>query len=169
MSSTTKLLFVDDEGPIRRLFRKDMGQDENVLLETASDGKEALKKLKTVHADIVITDVKMPHMDGLTLLEEIRIRYPDIFVVILTGYGSVEDAVKAMKAEVYDYILKPFDFDVIRMVMEKITDHKAIIEKSLSSGKELRKGYRFENIIGQDPTNIKNIAVKSMNIEYIKR
>jgi DNA-binding NtrC family response regulator len=151
MSSTTKLLFVDDEGPIRRLFHKDMGQDENVLLETASDGKEALKKLKTFPADIVITDVKMPNMDGLTLLEEIRIRYPDIFVVILTAYGSIEDAVKAMKAEAYDYILKPFDFDVIRMMIEKITDHKAIIEKNIFPGKERRKGYRFENIIGQDP------------------
>jgi two-component system NtrC family response regulator/two-component system response regulator HydG len=151
MSSTTKLLFVDDEGPIRRLFHRAMGQDENILLETASDGKEALKKLKTFPADIVITDVKMPNMDGLTLLEEIRIRYPDIFVVILTAYGSIEDAVKAMKADAYDYILKPFDFDVIRMVIEKITGQKRILEKSIFLGKEHRKGYRFENIIGQDP------------------
>ncbi|MBW2738909.1 MAG: sigma-54-dependent Fis family transcriptional regulator [Deltaproteobacteria bacterium] len=151
MISKTKLLFVDDEGSIRRLFRRNMGQDGNVLLETASDGKEALKKLKTFSADIVITDVKMPNMDGLALLEEVRIRYPDIFVVILTAHGSIEDAVKAMKAEAYEYILKPFDFDVIRMMIEKITDHKAILEKSIFPGKELRKGYRFENIIGQDP------------------
>lgn len=68
MSSTTKLLFVDDEWPIRRLFRSVMGQDESVLLETASDGKEALKKLKTFPADIVITDMKMPKMGGLALL-----------------------------------------------------------------------------------------------------
>ncbi|MDL2122063.1 MAG: sigma-54 dependent transcriptional regulator [Deltaproteobacteria bacterium] len=151
MSSTTKLLFVDDEGPIRRLFRRVMGQDESVLLETASDGKEALKKLKTFHADIVITDMKMPKMGGLALLEEIRIRYTDIFVVILTAYGSIEDAVKVMKAGAYDYILKPFDFDVIRMVIEKITGQKRILEKNIFSGKERRKGYRFENIIGQDP------------------
>jgi len=151
MSSTTKLLFVDDEGSIRSLFRRGMGQDENILLETASDGKEALKKLKTFPADIVITDVKMPNMDGLTLLEEIRIRYPDIYVVILTGYGSIEDAVKAMKAEAYDYILKPFNFDVVRIVIEKITGQKRIFEKSIFLGKERRKGYRFENIIGQDP------------------
>ena len=151
MSSTTKLLFVDDEGPIRRLFCKAMGQDESLLLETASDGKEALKKLKTFHADIVITDMKMPKMDGLTLLEEIRMRYPDIFVVVITAYGSIEDAVKAMKAEAYDYILKPFDFDVIRMVIEKITGQKRILEKNIFPGKERRKGYRFENIIGQDP------------------
>jgi len=151
MSSKTKLLFVDDEGPIRRLFRSAMGQDENVMLETASDGKEALKKLKTFHADIVITDMKMPKMGGLALLEEVRIRYPDIFVVIFTGYGSIEDAVKAMKAGAYDYILKPFDFDTIRRVIDKITDHKRILQKSIFLGKERRKKYRFENIIGQNP------------------
>ena len=151
MSLITKLLFVDDEGPIRRLFRSAMGQDENVMLETASDGKEALKKLKTFHADIVITDMKMPKMGGLALLEEVRIRYPDIFVVIFTGYGSIEDAVKAMKAGAYDYILKPFDFDTIRRVIDKITDHKRILQKSIFLGKERRKKYRFENIIGQNP------------------
>ncbi len=139
MSLTTRLLFVDDEGPIRRLFRSAMGQDENVMLETASDGKEALKKLKTFHADIVITDMKMPKMGGLALLEEVRIRYPDIFVVILTGYGSIEDAVKAMKAGAYDYILKPFDFDTIRRVIDKISDHKRILQKRIFLGKERKK------------------------------
>jgi len=163
MSSTTRLLFVDDEGPIRRLFRSVMGQDESVLLETASDGKEALKKLKTFPADIVITDMKMPKMGGLALLEEIRIRYPDIFVVILTSYGSIEDAVKAMKAEAYDYILKPFDFDTIRRMIDKITDHKKILQKSIFLGKERRKKYRFENIIGQNP-KIFHVFQKIMDV-----
>jgi len=163
MSSTTRLLFVDDEGPIRRLFRSVMGQDESVLLETVSDGKEALKKLKTFPADIVITDMKMPKMGGLALLEEIRIRYPDIFVVILTTYGSIEDAVKAMKAEAYDYILKPFDFDTIRRMIDKITDHKKILQKSIFLGKERRKKYRFENIIGQNP-KIFHVFQKIMDV-----
>ncbi len=149
MSSTTKLLFVDDEGPIRRLFCKVIGQDENVLLETASDGKEALKKLKTLHADIVITDVKMPNMDGLTLLEKIKMRYPDIFVVVLTAYGSIEDSVKAMKAGAYDYILKPFDFTAIKLLIKKIVSHKKILEKSSFEKKDRRRHFRFENIIGR--------------------
>lgn len=150
MSSKIKLLFVDDEEAIRRLFCRAM-MNEALLIETASDGKEALKKLKTFPADIVITDVRMPNMDGLALLGEIRIRYPDIFVVIVTGYGTIEDAVKAMKEGAYDYILKPFDFDTIRMVIEKITGHKRILEKNFFPGKDRRKGYRFDNIIGQDP------------------
>lgn len=150
MSIKPKLLFVDDEKAIRHLFCEVM-MTSSLLIETASDGKEALKKLKTFPADIVIIDVRMPKLDGLALLEEIRICYPDIFVVILTGYGTKKDTVKAMKAGAYDYIPKPFDFDAIRMVIEKITGHKRILEKTNFIGKERRKGYRFENIIGQDP------------------
>ncbi len=150
MTSNIKLLFVDDEEAVRFFFREGL-INEALEIETASDGVEALKKLKAFPADIVITDVRMPNMDGLTLLEEIRMRYPDIFVVVVTAYGSIEDAVKAMKAGAYDYVLKPFDFDTIRRVIEKITGHKRILEKNIFLGKEHRKGYRFENIIGQDP------------------
>ncbi|MBW1705376.1 MAG: sigma-54-dependent Fis family transcriptional regulator [Deltaproteobacteria bacterium] len=150
MTSKTKILFVDDEESIRRLFCKAM-MNEALLIETASDGKKALEKLKTFPAEIVITDVKMPKMDGLALLEEVRIRYPDIFVVIVTGYGTIEDAVNAMKAGAYDYILKPFDFDAIRMVLEKIIGHKGILRENYFFGRNRRKTHRFENIIGQDP------------------
>lgn len=90
-------------------------------------------------------------MDGLALLEEIRVRYSDIFVVIVTGYGAIKDAVSAMKAGAYDYILKPFDFDTIRMLIEKITAQASIIKKDIFSGHDRRKSYRFENFIGQDP------------------
>jgi len=150
MISKTKLLFVDDEESIRWFFRKSMTTEE-LIVDTASDGVEALKKLKTFPADIVIADVNMPKMDGLTLLGEIMVRYPDIFVVIVTGYGTIEDAVKAMKAGAYDYILKPFDFDAIRMVIEKITAHARISKKNIFSGQDRRRKRRFENIIGQDP------------------
>ena len=150
MNSKTKILFVDDEEAVRFFFREGL-INEALEIETASDGKEALKKLKTFPADIVITDVRMPNMDGLTLLEEIRMCYPDIFVVIVTAYGSIEDAVKAMKAGAYDYVLKPFDFDTIRRVIEKITGHKRMLEKNIFLGNERRKRYRFKNIIGQDP------------------
>ena len=151
VSLRTRLLFVDDEKGYQESFRRAMRKEKTLLLETASDGKEALKMLKTFHADIVITDVRMPNMDGLALLEEIKMRYPDIFVVMVTGYGIIEDAVKAMKSGAYDYILKPFNFDVIRIMIEKIAGQKSILEKNIFFGKEHRKEYRFENIIGQNP------------------
>ena len=150
MTSKIKLLFVDDEEGFRFFFREGL-MNEALEIETASDGTEALKKLKTFPADIVVSDVRMPNMDGLLLLEEITMRFPDIFVVMVTGYSTVKDAVRAMKAGAYDYILKPFDFDTIRRVIEKITGHKRILQKSIFPGKERRKKHRFEDIIGQDP------------------
>ncbi len=150
MSSKTKILFVDDEESIRNLFCRAM-MDEPFLIKTASDGEEALKKLETFSAEIVMSDIRMPKMDGLALLKEIRVRYPDIFVVIITGYGAIKDAVSAMKAGAYDYILKPFDFDAIKIIIEKIIGHASILKKNVFSGKDPRKSYRFENIIGQDP------------------
>jgi two-component system NtrC family response regulator/two-component system response regulator HydG len=149
MTSKTKLLFVDDEEDVRFFFREGL-INEALDIETAADGTEALRKLKTFRADIVVTDARMPNMDGLLLLEEIKIQYPDIFVVIATGYGTIEDAVKAMKAGAYDYVLKPFDFETIRRVIEKITSHKSILQEKLFFGNERRKKYRFKNIIGQD-------------------
>ena len=129
MSLKTKLLFVDDEEVIKALFCKAM-KDGELMIETASDGEEALKKLKTFPADVVITDVMMPQMDGLTLLEKIKILYPDIFVLLVTGYGTIEDAVKAIKAGAYDYIPKPFDFDEIRKLINKINGFLAPVEIS---------------------------------------
>jgi len=150
MSPEIKLLVVDDDVTMLDLFREGMGKDD-LSIETAGEGREALGKLKRFPADIVITDFRMPGMNGLELLEEIRLAYPDIFVVVVTGHGTVEDAVKAMKAGAYDYILKPFDFETIRKVIQKITGHKRILEKGFFPGTERRKRYRFENIIGQDP------------------
>ena len=151
MIPKTKLLFVDDEKGYRESFYRFMSIEKTFLIETASDGMEALKKLKTFPADIVITDVLMPGMDGLSLLKEIRERYPDILVPVVTGYGSIDNAVQAMKLGAYDYILKPFDFDMIKMVIEKIVSHRRILQENIFSEKERRKGYRFKNIIGRDP------------------
>jgi DNA-binding NtrC family response regulator len=149
MNSKIKLLFVDDEEDVRFFFRESL-INEALEIETASDGVEALKKLKTFRADIVVTDARMPNMDGLLLLEEIKMRHPDIFVVMATGYGTIEDAVKAMRAGAYDYILKPFDFVSIKRVIEKITGHRGILQEKSFSGTEDRKRYGFNNIIGQD-------------------
>jgi len=150
MALKIKLLFVDDEESIRRLFREAVTTDE-IVVETASDGEEALQKIKTSTPDVVVTDVRMPRMDGLTLLNEIKTRFPDIFVVVVTAHGTIEDAVSAIKEGAYDYILKPFDFEMIMMLIEKIKGHRRILADNFFQGKKRRTGYRFENIIGQAP------------------
>jgi two-component system NtrC family response regulator/two-component system response regulator HydG len=149
MNRTAKLLFVDDEKGYRGSFRSAFGLDDRYLLETAADGQEALATLEHFHADIVLTDFRMPNMDGLTLLREIKSRYPEIFVLMLTGMDTASDAVAAMKAGAYDYILKPFDFEMIKKSLEKILAHKDVLVQKETPATQAA-ATSFVNIIGQD-------------------
>ncbi len=145
-----RILFVDDEPAYRRIFRSGMRADERLLVETAGDGEEALVKLETFRPEIVFTDFLMPRMDGLTLLRAIRERHPDVFVLILTGVDSSREAVTAMKAGAYDYILKPFDFELIRLQIEKILAHRHLLQEQTRPEARGKDSFRFENLVGRD-------------------
>ncbi|PLX88720.1 MAG: sigma-54-dependent Fis family transcriptional regulator [Desulfuromonas sp.] len=147
MTYQANILFVDDEPAYRRSFQSTLRRwQEGLEVRTAGDGLEALEVLESYPADIVFTDFRMPKMDGLTLLTRIREEYPDVFVLMLTGVDSTKDVVAAMKAGAYDYILKPFDFEMVRKSIEKILEHKRILSEEQGGGVEVS----FENIIGQD-------------------
>lgn len=150
MKADTTILYVDDDKTLQKTFFGVMQKEKQFHIVTASTGIEALQLLKTTPTDIVFTDIKMPEMDGLTLLKKIREQFPDIFVIAITGYGSIEDAVYAMKLGAYDYLQKPFDFYLIKMLLEKIVEHRQLIKASVVRLEDRRKRYRFENIIGQD-------------------
>lgn len=151
MTTQTKILFVDDEKHIQVRFQRAMKRNKTVVTKTASNGKEALEKLERFSADIVITDIRMPHMDGYALLMQIKKRYPQIFVVVISAYSSIENAVKAMKMGAYDYIPKPFDFDIVNLLIDKIAGHKRAIQPGIPhSEQRSHKKHRFENIIGRD-------------------
>ena len=143
----TSLLFVDDEAAYRNIFCREVGEDQRFSIETAADGPTALRMLETKRADIVLTDLSMPGMDGIALLQEIHRRYPDIFVLILTGVNSANEAVRAMKAGAYDYILKPFDITTLQMQLEKILQHRHLLDNNTEGQSEAH----FEQLIGQDP------------------
>ncbi len=145
---TTRLLYVDDESAYRRIFCRELGDDKRFTIETAESGAAALSKLEDFHADIVLSDLSMPGMDGIALLQEIRERYPEIFVLILTGVNSANEAVRAMKAGAYDYILKPFDINLLLMQLDKILKHRQLLQEGDDGRGE---GAHFEKIIGQDP------------------
>jgi len=150
MTVATRILFVDDEPAYCRIFSKRIGADPRFQVETAGSGPEALARLQQTPADIVITDLSMPLMDGIELLSEIKSLYPQIFILILTSDDSTSQVVKAMKAGAYDYLLKPFDFEMVERAIETILSHKAAILAGLCP--ECRDGeqYCFENLIGQD-------------------
>lgn len=106
------ILVVDDELALRDSL-KEWLQDENYCVETAASGEEALQKLAENQFHLMLTDIKMPGMDGVTLLHQARKTYPELIVVMMTAYATVDTAVDAMKTGAIDYLIKPFDPDVM--------------------------------------------------------
>jgi len=118
-----KILVVDDEAVVRKtceLSLTRVGYD----VKTVSNGVEALQALAKYDADIVIIDLKMPLMGGMELLENIRRDYPHLQVIIMTGYATIENAVQAMKYNAFDFILKPFNAEQIRMIVDKCSENQ---------------------------------------------
>jgi EAL domain-containing protein (putative c-di-GMP-specific phosphodiesterase class I)/CheY-like chemotaxis protein len=112
MTQTPRVLVVDDEPSIRRVL-SDFLKMEGFSVDTASDGEAALSHLSNDQYDVVISDLKMPKLGGLELLGEVARLNPDALTIVMTGFGTVDTAIHAMKAGAYDYILKPFNVDVV--------------------------------------------------------
>ncbi|MFQ5503320.1 MAG: sigma-54-dependent transcriptional regulator [Planctomycetota bacterium] len=117
MTSNPVILVVDDEERIRRILEVSLtGRGHAVLL--AADGAEAIKKLDH-SVDLVLTDLKMPELDGMGVLEHVRKSRPDVPVIVMTAFGTIESAVAAMKNGAYDYVTKPFDLDEVELLIQR--------------------------------------------------
>jgi len=143
------ILVVDDEAGMRKYLKK-LLTDNNFRVRLASNGEDGLEKLQKDVPDLVLADLKMPKMDGLRFLKEIRKEFPKIIVIIMTAYGTMDSAIKAMKLGAYDYINKPFEIDEILLVIDKALEKKRIEEENIILHKELKRSYTFEDIVSQD-------------------
>ena len=150
MGDKMRIMVVDDEMIVRESFYhwfNKYGHD----VDTAASGNEALDKLEERQFDLMFVDIKMPGMDGLELLDRVKTQYPETDVVIITAYGSIDSAIKAMKSGASDYLLKPFKPDHINLVMEKILQQKALKTEYQYLKNQIGEMTRFDNIIGQSP------------------
>ncbi len=120
---TRSILVVDDEPEMRIALSKAISIG-GYNVESASDGSEAINKVKENCFDLVLSDVMMPKMDGVSLLNKVKTFSPETSVVLITAHGSVENAVAAMKKGADDYILKPFSFEILNKVIKKVLDKK---------------------------------------------
>jgi len=145
-----KILVVDDEPLIRDLLR-DILREEGYEVSVAKEGLSALKKVKREETDLVITDVKMPGLDGIKLLKEIKKVSPSTPVIVITAYGTIENAVEAMKKGAYDYITKPITPDQIKLVLQKISRHKNLLRENRYLRAEVNQKYNFEELVGESP------------------
>ncbi|MFV1976507.1 MAG: sigma-54-dependent transcriptional regulator, partial [Candidatus Scalindua sp.] len=156
MTSTEKtILITDDDESLRRVIEYNLSNQGYRLL-LASNGEEALNIFKSEDVDIVVTDIKMEKMDGLKLLENIRRLNSNALVIMITAYGSVETAVKAMKLGAYDYITKPFDRDELQIMIEKGLNLQTLMSENLRLKQELAHRFKLDNVIG-DSSKMKSV------------
>jgi DNA-binding NtrC family response regulator len=127
-----KTLLVDDEQDFLRTLAKRLSRRE-MLVEQALSGEEAIEKLETFAADVVLLDVKMQGMDGLTALHLIKTRWPLIEVIMLTGHASVEVAIRGMELGAFDYLMKPVEFEELLYKMEDASKRKALQEEKIEA------------------------------------
>jgi len=163
------ILVVDDELSIRE-FLQIMLKREKMLVDTASDGEEALKLLDQKHYDLVISDIKMPKVDGLELLSRVKAKDPNALMLMITAHGSTELAVEAMKKGAYDFLTKPFKIDDVKLRIEKALENRVLVQENVRMRKELGEKYSFANIVGASSPMmkvfdlIKRTAATSANV-----
>ena len=122
MTGQPSILIVDDELLIRDLLY-DFFSGQGWSIAVAENGEKALDVLRSRKVDLVLTDIKMPEMDGLTLKTEVQREYPDLPVILMTGYPSVETAVTALRSRVVDYIIKPFNINQLYKLVDATVHH----------------------------------------------
>jgi DNA-binding NtrC family response regulator len=143
-----RILVIDDEMIVCESCKRIL-EEEGYEVETALSGREAFEKMRQNPFDIVITDLKMPGIDGMEVLRTFRRDYPDAIIIMITGFSTVETAVEAMKLGAFDYIPKPFTPDEVSIVVRKAIEKKSLLLENIYLRQELREKYGFHNIVGK--------------------
>lgn len=117
-----RIILVDDEEEVRKSIIRKIKWEENGFLVAgdAENGEDALEKIELLEPDLILTDIRMPYMDGLTLAERVRQKYPSMKIVIFSGYDDFEYAKQAIKLNVTEYILKPVNVEELTAILQKI-------------------------------------------------
>jgi DNA-binding NtrC family response regulator len=144
------LLIVEDEAKMRRLLELNLAED-GYTIHTAADAEAGLNTLRQERIDLVVTDLKLPGMNGLEFLQAVRRSNATIPVVVMTAFGTVETAVEAMKAGASDYVLKPFSLEEMKLILRKELDVRRLREENRSLREALGERYQFRNIVAHSP------------------
>jgi two-component system NtrC family response regulator len=142
------ILVVDDEENLRRVTQLKL-QQAGFEATTASDGAEALNILSRSPQDLLLTDLKMPGMSGMELLKRVKEEYPEVVVIVVTAFGTIESAVEAMRAGAYDYVIKPVNADALKMVVSRALEHHRLQEEVRNLRAAIDRKYGFGSIAGQ--------------------
>ena len=149
MESKVNILIVDDEEIVRESLASWLEED-GYEVAAAENGFRALERLPEKDWNLAMVDLKMPGMDGIQLMDEIRKIKPEMIVIIMTAYATVDTAVQAMKKGAYDYIVKPFNPEDLSLTIRKIIEHQKLVKENLYLRKELKKQYRLHDMVSKN-------------------
>ena len=145
-----RILIADDESTIRETLANILSE-EGYRVTTAKDGLEAVEHMSKTDFDLALVDIRMPGMDGLAVLGKAREICPDTQIIIITAFGTIEDAVEALKLGASDYVTKPFIFDDILLKMERLLELKSLVSEKEFLLSELEQRHSFDGIVGTSP------------------
>lgn len=148
---TKTILVVDDELDMLQLLRRSLEKDIDCRVEVALSGEMALDQLDRHAVDLLVSDIRMSGMNGLELLQQVKLAYPNLTVVMMTGFGDIEMAVKAMKQGAYDFITKPFDHDALVLRLEKALERSRLVKENLRLQRECRDNSAYGDLVGKSP------------------
>src|ERR1700759_892835 len=142
------LLIVDDEPGMRQLLVHVFGRGAGHNVRSAENGAKALELLRQEQADLIISDVKMPDMNGIELLRKVREVLPEVSVVLMTAFATVETAREAFKLGADDFIQKPFDVDELKLIVAKALERLRLLQENRAFRRAQRERGRLDQIIG---------------------
>jgi two-component system NtrC family response regulator len=145
--NAARILVVDDDENLRWVLKTQL-EDMGYAVSAAANGEEAFADIEEDAPALILTDLKMPEVSGMDLLDRVRSEWPEIPVVIITAFATVQSAVQAMRAGAYDYLTKPIDFDELAVVVSRALEHYRLIAEVRALRASLDRKYGFESIIG---------------------
>ena len=149
MSENSKhLLLVEDEASLRVAIAEHLG-DRGFHVDQSDTGEAAIARLADFAYDVIITDLRLPGIDGSSLVEAAVARYPDIIAIVITGYGTVKDAVDAIKRGAWDFVSKPFQIDELLHVLDSALEQRRLKSENAYLRAQLEERYRFEGLVGK--------------------
>jgi len=142
------ILVIDDKESMRQMLAKTL-ESEGYEVDVARDGEVGLDKAKEKRFDLVLTDLKLPNMDGLSVLSSFKDLDPEISVIVMTAYGTIETAVQAIKQGAFDFLTKPFDVDHLNVLIQRALENRRLLAENVLLREELAQSLGFTEIIGK--------------------
>jgi DNA-binding NtrC family response regulator len=146
-----RVLIVEDNETARKQIKTFLEMDGGLVVDTAANGSDALQSIAERPYSVVVTDLKMPRIDGLQLLEDVQNRKLPIDVIITTGFGTIDDAVQAMRLGAADFLTKPINLEHLRLVVQRALRARSLQDEVMALREKLNARFEFRDILSKSP------------------